>query len=839
MAERKKKASPEPEKSKDAKKDKDNKENKDNKDKKDNKDDKENKEAPPKKDRTRLWSVILFALGILSALLIVVKGSAGWRVMHDALTGIFGVSVISIPVIFIYISLIVDKKEKSTEQILRQAFWGLGLTVLFSSVVQLYFIGDFEGETLSEIINSLYISGQKFRGGGIASIVFSGLLLSLFGVTGARIIAALIACVVGMMIADISLHQFFGYFKIPFKALSDLSSSLKGNWESDLYSSDDISEEAGNDDSISLFEETPDSSESEPESKKSKRKKHTEETSETEDKLPDIVDIPPEDTGENQNNVTEAPEVSDSQNDEDSLLDELISRAAELKPVQLELSDENSDTEDEIQETKSYNLPSLELLALIDSTANAEAAEIEMHEKAEIIVNTLESFGVVVKISDIYRGPSITRYEIQPGAGIKVSRIKSLEDDISLYLAAQGVRIEAPVPGKACIGIEVPNTTKDTVSLREILSSKEFRSSESKLTFAVGKDIAGNIILGDIAKMPHVIIAGTTGSGKSVCTRSIIMSILYNSTPDEVRIILIDPKIVEFKAFEGIPQLLIPVVTDPKKAAGALNWAVNEMIRRYTIFADNGANDLKSFNDIACNDEILQKLPQIVIFIDELADLMLVAGKEVEDSICRLAQMGRASGIHLVIATQRPTTDVITGLIKANIPSRIALAVKSQIDSRTIIDMAGADKLLGNGDMLYYPIGASKPLRVQGCFASSKDIENTVEFVKSQMPEEYDSNVIKAVDDFVPSVKEKDNIDTSQGSVTDEDIIEQAIVVAVENGQLSTSMLQRKLKLGYARAARIMDELEEMGVIGASEGAKPRKVLMSKLQLDERRARNL
>ena len=639
------------------------------------------------------------------------------------------------------------------------------------------------------------------------------------------------------MLADISLYQLFEYLTKPFKALVSLSSKLKGNWENDFYSSDDESDDneaeqfCGNieDEATQLIEEKP---------KRARRKKHFDEENEENISEPDVIDS--EQKNVKISEVTDDNDIQEeTENNDNSSLDELISRAAEQKPIQLDLFNDEENIEIPEHQEKKYNLPPLELLTFVDSSANAESAEAEMHEKAEIIVNTLESFGVVVKISDIYRGPSITRYEIQPGAGIKVSRVKSLEDDISLYLAAQGVRIEAPVPGKACIGIEVPNTTKDTVSIREILSSKEFKNSKSKLTFAVGKDIAGNIILGDIAKMPHVIIAGTTGSGKSVCTRSIIMSILYNSTPDEVRIILIDPKIVEFKAFEGIPQLLIPVVTDPKKSAGALNWAVNEMIRRYKLFADNGANDLKSFNSIAENDEGLDTIPQIVIFIDELADLMLVAGKEVEDYICRLAQMGRASGIHLVIATQRPTTDVITGLIKANIPSRIALSVKSQIDSRTIIDMAGADKLLGNGDMLYYPIGASKPVRVQGCFASSKDIEKTVEFVKSQLSEEYDDSVIQAVDEFVPAVKEKDSFDSSQGNATDEDIVEQAIAVAVENGQLSTSMLQRKLKLGYARAARIMDELEEMGVIGASEGAKPRKVLMSKLQFDERRARKL
>ena len=387
----------------------------------------------------------------------------------------------------------------------------------------------------------------------------------------------------------------------------------------------------------------------------------------------------------------------------------------------------------------------------------------------------------------------------------------------------------------------MPNINKDVVTLREILSSAEFRSADSKLAFAVGKDITGNAIVGDITKMPHVIIAGTTGSGKSVCTRSIIMSILYKARPDEVKIILIDPKVVEFKVFEGIPHLLIPIVTEAKKAAGALNWAVNEMMRRYNTFADIGANDIKSYNEIADDDDEMERMPQIVIFIDEVADMMLVARKEVEDSICRLAQMGRAAGMHLVVATQRPTTDVITGLIKANIPSRIALSVMSQVDSRTIIDMAGADKLLGNGDMLYMPIGTSKPIRIQGCFASSKDINETLNFIRSQATGEYDSRIVEAVENFVPQTKGDHGGSSDSGFETgsDEDLIIRAAEVAVNNGQFSTTMLQRKLKLGYARASRIMDELEERGIVGEAEGSKPRKVLMSKMQFDEWKMRKL
>ena len=399
------------------------------------------------------------------------------------------------------------------------------------------------------------------------------------------------------------------------------------------------------------------------------------------------------------------------------------------------------------------------------------------------------------------------------------------------------MRIEAPIPGKAAIGIEIPNTNQDVVSLREIIEGKEFQTAKSKLAFAVGKDIAGNIIIGDVAKMPHMIIAGTTGSGKSVCTNSIIMSILYRANPKEVKLILIDPKMVEFTTYNGIPHLLIPVVTDPRQAAGALNWGVQEMLRRYKLFADNNVRDLGGYNEMAAAKNI-EKLPQIVIAIDEFSDLMMAASKEVEDAVCRLAQMARAAGMHLIIATQRPTTDVITGLIKANIPSRIALTVQSQVDSRTILDTQGAEKLLGYGDMLFYPNGMQKPLRVQGCFCSTKEVESIVGFIKNESDSEYNSEIIEAVEQSMPAEKGERTSDSAEPVGDGDDIlIEKAIDIVVEMGQASTSSLQRKLKLGYARAARIIDELENMGVVGPYEGAKPRKVLMSKQQWSERRMR--
>ncbi len=482
-----------------------------------------------------------------------------------------------------------------------------------------------------------------------------------------------------------------------------------------------------------------------------------------------------------------------------------------------------------------YNSPPIELLNQ-SVHSNSMTAEEEQNANATVLVDTLKSFGVQTRIVDVHRGPTVTRYELQPSAGVKISKITGLADDIALNLAAAGVRIEAPIPGKAAVGIEVPNKNKDTVSLREIIESDEFKSSRSKLSFALGKDIEGNRIIGDIAKMPHMIIAGTTGSGKSVCTNSIIMSILYKSSPDDVKLVLIDPKMVEFKSYEGIPHLLIPVVTDPRKAAGALGWAVQEMLKRYKLFADYNVRDLTGFNEMARETEGVDPLPQIVIAIDELADLMMAAANEVEDSICRLAQMARAAGMHLIIATQRPTVNVITGLIKANIPSRIALTVSSQIDSRTIIDVAGAEKLLGYGDMLYNPQGIPKPVRVQGCYCSTKEVERVVSYIKNEFKTEYDDKIIEEIEKNIPVAKGETAAKSDGGAAAGSDeMVEKAIELVVTTGKASTSFLQTKLKLGYARAARTIDELEQLGIIGPFEGAKPRAVLMTKDQWYERK----
>lgn len=426
---------------------------------------------------------------------------------------------------------------------------------------------------------------------------------------------------------------------------------------------------------------------------------------------------------------------------------------------------------------------------------------------------------------NISRGPSVTRYELQPSAGVKVSRIVNLSDDISLNLAASGVRMEAPIPGKAAIGIEVPNKEVTMVLAREVIESEEFSKHPSKLAFAIGKDISGENIIADIAKMPHLLIAGATGSGKSVCINSLIVSLLYKSSPEEVKLLMIDPKVVELGIYNGIPHLLIPVVTDPKKAAGALNWAVQEMVNRYKLFADKAVRDLKGYNQLMRKNGGDGILPQVVIIIDELADLMMVAPNDVEDAICRLAQMARAAGMHLVIATQRPSVDVITGVIKANIPSRISFAVSSQIDSRTILDMGGAEKLLGRGDMLFHPVGKPKPVRVQGANITDAEVERVVDFVKAQGNTAYDEDLIEEINN------EETASEASPGD--SDELLPRAIELVVDAGQASVSLIQRKFKVGYARAARIVDQMEERGIVGGFEGSKPRQILISKQQWQE------
>ena len=556
---------------------------------------------------------------------------------------------------------------------------------------------------------------------------------------------------------------------------------------------------------------------------------------------------------------------------------ESIAKKALLKSKK----DDSEETDDEIadqldravhsdnsqSEEKKYQFPPIQLLKPKLNSDDSDAME-EMQNNAKKLIDTLTSFGVKASIVNICRGPSVTRYELQPAPGVKISKITNLSDDIALSLAANGVRIEAPIPGKAAVGIEVPNKVVSMVTMRELIDSDKFRNSKSKLTTVLGRDISGEIVVTDLAKMPHLLIAGTTGSGKSVCVNSILMSILYKATPDEVKLLLIDPKMVEFSKYKGIPHLLIPVVSDAKKAAGALAWAVNEMLQRYKIFSEYDCKDIDSYNSLieknmnymeknpsVVNEEgeevqpvlevnglpvAKEKMSRVVIAIDELADLMMAAPSEVEDSICRLAQMARAAGMHLILATQRPTVNVITGLIKANVPSRISLKVSSNTDSRTILDTGGGEKLIGRGDMLFSPVGAPKPIRVQGCYASDEEIEGVTHYIKKAYSAQYNSEIeekIKriAAEEIAQGKKSGDSDSASDEGLDVDSKMEEAIKCVIEAGQASTSLLQRRLKVGYARAGRMIDDMEQMGVVGPHQGSKPRDVLMTYNEWLERR----
>ena len=510
-------------------------------------------------------------------------------------------------------------------------------------------------------------------------------------------------------------------------------------------------------------------------------------------------------------------------------LDNLLSGGKNILKKEGELPAKKS-----INKKIEYKFPSVELLE--DNKSVRGGGVSDLKEKAIKLENILESFGVDAEVVNIEKGPSITRFELQPKSGVRISKIQSLQDDIKMNLAATSIRI-SPIPGKTVVGIEIPNDKTTPVFIKDIITSDEFKEHKSKIAFTVGMDITGNPIIGDLAKMPHVLIAGATGSGKSVCINTLITSILYKATPNEVKLIMVDPKVVELGIYNGIPHLLIPVVTDPKKAAGALNWAVMEMENRYKLFAQSGVRNIEGYNALCeKNNDEEGKLPQIVIIIDELADLMMVASKEVEGYICRIAQLARAAGMHLVIATQRPSVNVITGLIKANVPSRIAFAVTSQIDSRTILDMGGAEKLLGKGDMLYYPAGESKPMRVQGSLIVDKEVERVVNVVKANSQVEYDEDILEHLEK--EQTFEGDTKSREEEALDADEMLPQAIEVILDNNQASVSLLQRKLKLGYSRAARIVDQMEERGIVGPSEGSKPRQILITKEQYYEMELNN-
>ena len=545
---------------------------------------------------------------------------------------------------------------------------------------------------------------------------------------------------------------------------------------------------------------------------------YTEDISQPQQQIEQLEDLPQQQIEQSE----DLPQQQIEQSEDLPQPQQQIEQSEDLSQSQQQIEEiEQSETEE--QPKQEYVFPPFDLLSRKQAVQSSESKS-EMLVNAKKLETTLKSFGVDAKVIQINKGPTVTRYELSPSQGVKVSKIVNLADDIALNLAASGIRIEAPIPGKAAVGIEVPNKEAQSVSLRSVLESETFQKFPSKLAFALGEDITGQPIVTDIAKMPHLLIAGATGSGKSVCINTLITSILYKAKPEEVKLLLVDPKVVELSIYNGIPHLLIPVVTDPKKASAALNWAVREMLERYNDFAENGVRDIKGYNAMKEEKGESDFMPQIVIIIDELADLMMAAPGEVEDAICRLAQMARAAGMHLIIATQRPSVDVITGVIKANIPSRLAFAVSSGIDSRTILDMTGAEKLLGKGDMLFYPQGMSKPVRIQGAFLSDKEVESIVQFVKTDNTKQYDKEMIDKI-----TATAKTDTDTEN----EDEFFDSAVELVIQKQKASTSMLQRQFRIGYNRAARLMETLEQKGIVGQEEGSRPRKVLLTKQQWEE------
>lgn len=785
--------------------------------------------------RRQLLSVIWFAVAVFLLCVVFIPGQNVWLAIHNFIFGVFGVTAYFYPFLlgFVAVLFAMDKIGGSMNAKVIES----GILVILVGAAVDIFSKHNDALTFWQHLTAAYKSGSHLKSGGFLGALVGQPLYLAFGKTGAAITAILLIFVFLMIITGTTLMSLFRTMARPVKSISEQaenayqarlereSEETQGGKQLKVIKGfnvdipvDDIPEKR-NIPKTSLDEkqrkvvsayygETP---ESEPE-----KQAAPEPEEKTDDIKPEIEtalkaakneaeaekrDIPPEKTAE------------------------------PTKPAEFSVPEKDAEPKAE-----GYSYPPLSLLNKSKATDTA-ALSAELDHTAEHLVETLKSFGVETRIVDISRGPTVTRYELQPCAGVKISKITNLADDIALNLATAGVRIEAPIPNKAAVGIEVPNKASAVVGVRGILESPAFINAKSKLTVALGRDIGGNVVVTDIAKMPHGLIAGATGSGKSVCINSIIISLLYKATPDEVKLLMIDPKVVELGIYNGIPHLLVPVVTDPRKAAGALGWSVTEMERRYKMFADRGVRDLAGYNKFVENlgDPEVQKMPHIVIIIDELADLMMTAPNEVEDSINRIAAKARAAGMHLIIATQRPSVDVVTGVIKANIPTRIAFAVSSQIDSRTILDSAGAEKLLGRGDMLFSPVGSTKPNRIQGCFVSDEEVEAVVDYIKSDHTVDYDDDVMVEIERQA-AIEKKQKTGMPEDGPEGDSMLDEAIKVVVENGMASTSLLQRKLKLGYARAARIVDEMEQRGVVGPYEGSKPRKVLISKEQLLEREA---
>lgn len=774
-------------------------------------------------DAIRVSEIATVAVSVILFCLAIVSGNGVWNVLHNVYVGIFGMfAAIVLPLLTIVVTVIFSAKGDDaygyTAKIV-EAFVMVFILATFIHVVK-NSTGDAFKET---IINSYKSASFEFNGGFIGAVL--GWLLLTLGKAPAVIISVVLFIVDLLLMTGLTIFQFVAGAAKPAKVTYEkVAPAIEERIERRRMNKENID--------VPLDTQPPEEEDKKPKSRKKKATSSDEEMT----KVPkEIID---EINRENSNIEMLKNATGRKEEKKPKSIDEIVKDASEDKPNEKK-ADKSKDftVSKEAMESgiNDYKLPSVELLSLPIKKSTADISG-ELKENAQRLIETLRSFNVNATITDISRGPTVTRYELKPAAGVRISKITNLADDIALNLAATHVRIEAPIPGKAAVGIEVPNTVKNTVSMRELIDTPEFYEQRSLLSAGIGKDIAGNCVYCDIAKMPHLLVAGTTGSGKSVCMNSIITSILYRAKPDEVKFLMIDPKQVEFSKYANIPHLLVPVVTDPRKAAGALGWAVSEMLQRYQKLSQVGVRDIEGYNKYVQKHEDMESMPKICIFIDEFADLMMAAPKEVEDSVCRLAQMARAVGMHLVIATQRPSVDVITGLIKANISSRIALTVSSQIDSRTILDAAGAEKLLGHGDMLYNPIGASKPLRVQGCFISDEEVEALCDFVKNQGESQYDEEIAKEIEAKAVQDKKSSPFEDDGDAEQLDVLFDKAVDIVLETGTASTSFLQRKLSVGYARGAKIIDQLEEKGIIGPANGSKGREILINRQQWLEMQA---
>lgn len=774
-------------------------------------------------DAIRVSEIATVAVSVILFCLAIVSGNGVWNVLHNVYVGIFGMfAAIVLPLLTIVVTVIFSAKGDDaygyTAKIV-EAFVMVFILATFIHVVK-NSTGDAFKET---IINSYKSASFEFNGGFIGAVL--GWLLLTLGKAPAIIISVVLFIVDLLLMTGLTIFQFVAGAAKPAKVTYEkVAPAIEERIERRRMNKENID--------VPLDTQPPEEEDKKPKSRKKKAASSDEEMT----KVPkEIID---EINRENSNIEMLKNATIRKEEKKPKSIDEIVKDASEDKPNEKK-ADKSKDftVSKEAMESgiNDYKLPSVELLSLPIKKSTADISG-ELKENAQRLIETLRSFNVNATITDISRGPTVTRYELKPAAGVRISKITNLADDIALNLAATHVRIEAPIPGKAAVGIEVPNTVKNTVSMRELIDTPEFYEQRSLLSAGIGKDIAGNCVYCDIAKMPHLLVAGTTGSGKSVCMNSIITSILYRAKPDEVKFLMIDPKQVEFSKYANIPHLLVPVVTDPRKAAGALGWAVSEMLQRYQKLSQVGVRDIEGYNKYVQKHEDMESMPKICIFIDEFADLMMAAPKEVEDSVCRLAQMARAVGMHLVIATQRPSVDVITGLIKANISSRIALTVSSQIDSRTILDAAGAEKLLGHGDMLYNPIGASKPLRVQGCFISDEEVEALCDFVKNQGESQYDEEIAKEIEAKAVQDKKSSPFEDDGDAEQLDVLFDKAVDIVLETGTASTSFLQRKLSVGYARGAKIIDQLEEKGIIGPANGSKGREILINRQQWLEMQA---